>query len=246
MFAQCLRQIIPALRRSDLRSGTAVILVLFLALATGCTTNPRIAPITPIAETRPFANEINAFIAADRTNPPLKKAILFVGSSSIRLWKTLAQDFPEHRVINRGFGGSQIVDSVNYADHIVLPYRPRQIVMYAGGNDLNAKKSPQEVFSDYQAFVQRVHAVLPQTEITYISIAPNPARWAQIDRVREANRLIQAYSNEHAGLSFIDIHPHMLGKDGQPKPELFVADRLHMSANGYVIWREVVRPHLHR
>src|SRR5213083_239756 len=112
-----------------------------------------------------FHDEIEAFARSDRTNPPPQGAVLFIGSSSIRLWKTLAEDFPRHQVINRGFGGSQIIDSVNYAERIVLPYKPRLIVLYAGGNDLNDGKPPQQVFADYQAFVTKVHARLPDTRI---------------------------------------------------------------------------------
>lgn len=188
--------------------------------------------------------EIRAFEAADRTNPPPQGGILFIGSSSIRLWKTLAQDFPEYPVINRGFGGSQIADSVHYAHRIVVPYAPRLIVMYAGGNDINAGKSPEQVCADFWTFVQTVRRHLPETRIAYISIAPNPARWAQVDQVRAANACIQALCRTNAHLAFIDVFPHMLGPDGQPRPELFSADRLHMNAQGYALWTRLVRPFL--
>lgn len=193
-----------------------------------------------IAETNRFDGEIAAFEAKDRTNPPPKNAILFVGSSSIRLWKTLAEDFPQHKVINRGFGGSQIADSVHFAERIVFPYRPRMIVMYAGGNDINAGKTPEQVMGDFKAFVTKVRAKLPETRIAYISIAPNPARWAQVDRVRRANELIREFTATDSRLSFIDVFPHMLGEDGQPRPDIFVEDRLHMNENGYRIWKKVV------
>jgi lysophospholipase L1-like esterase len=193
---------------------------------------------------RPFAAEIAAFQASDETNPPPKQAILFIGSSSIRLWKTLAQDFPEHKIINRGFGGSQIIDSVNYAERIVLPYEAKQIVLYAGGNDINAGKTPEQVFADYKAFVAKVHAALPRTTIAYISIAPNPARWSQVERVKAANRLIEAHTRTDPRLSFINVFPKMLGEDGGPKPEIFVEDSLHMNAKGYALWKEIVRGHL--
>lgn len=188
--------------------------------------------------------EIRAFEAADRTNPPPKGGILFIGSSSIRLWTTLAQDFPEHPVLNRGFGGSQIADAVYFADRIVLPYAPRLIVMYAGGNDIHAGKSPEQVCADFWTFVQTVRRHLPQTRIAYIAIAPNPARWAEVDRVRAANACIHALCRTNAHLAFIDVFPHMLGPDGQPRPELFSSDRLHMNAQGYALWRRLVRPYL--
>jgi len=192
----------------------------------------------------PFENDIKAFEASDKTNPPPAGAILFIGSSSIRLWKTLAADFPNHQVINRGFGGSQIIDSINYAERIVFPYRPKQIVFYAGGNDINGGKNPERVLQDFQSFVKKVHSALPDTRIAYISIAGNPARWSQIERVRSANRQIEAFTRSDNRLRFIDIHSHMLGPDGFPKPEIFVSDRLHMNGEGYKIWTGIVGPYL--
>ena len=196
------------------------------------------------AASLPFAKEIEAFEAGDKTNPPPTGAILFIGSSSIRLWTTLAEDFPKHRVINRGFGGSEIIDSVNYAERIVLPYQPRLIVLYAGGNDINAGKNPGQVFTDYQAFVKKVHGALPKTRIDYISIAPNPARWAQVEKVKAANQLIEAHTKTDAHLTFINVFPKMLGEDGQPRPEIYVADRLHLNARGYELWKGIVGPYL--
>ena len=191
-----------------------------------------------------WQSEIAAFEAADKTNPPPQGAILFIGSSSIRLWKSLAQDFPQHQVINRGFGGSQIIDSVNYAQRIILPYRPRLVVLYAGGNDINSGKSPEQVFTHFQAFVKKIHAALPETRVAYISIAPNPARWAQVEKVRAANDLIAGYARGNPKLTFINVFPHMLGEDGQPRPEIFVEDRLHMNARGYALWTKIVAPYL--
>ena len=195
-------------------------------------------------KTNSFEKDILAFEASDKANPPPKNAILFIGSSSIRMWKTLAQDFPDYRVINRGFGGSQISDSLYFADRIVIPYAPRAIVFYAGGNDINAKKSPETVFNDFKTFVAKVRTKLPTTKIAYISVAPNPARWSQLDNVREANRLIREFTTKETGLSFIDIHPQMLGEDSQPKPDIYLADKLHMNEKGYAIWTRVVGEHL--
>jgi lysophospholipase L1-like esterase len=191
-----------------------------------------------------WEKEIAAFEASDRTNPPPQGAILFIGSSSIRMWRTLAQDFPQHQVINRGFGGSEVTNSYHFAERIVFPYAPKLIVLYAGGNDLNAKKTPERVFHDFKAFVEKVRAQLPATRIAYISIAPNPARWAQIEQVRQANRMINDYTNQDPNLMFIDTFSEMLGPDGLPKPDIFLDDRLHMNANGYAIWKKVVGEYL--
>jgi len=190
--------------------------------------------------TNRWEKEIAAFEARDKTNPPPKGAILFIGSSSIRLWKTLAEDFPDLKVINRGFGGSEIADSVHFLDRMVIPYEPKRIVMYAGGNDINANKTPEQVARDFRAFVAKVHAKLPETKIAYISIAGNPARWAQVERVKRANELIREFTTTDKRLQFIDVFPHMLGEDGKPLPDIFVEDRLHMNEKGYAIWKRVV------
>jgi lysophospholipase L1-like esterase len=211
-------------------------------LLAGCSSTP--TPARTLATNEPFAKEIQAFLDSDRTNAPARGGILFIGSSSIRLWKTLAQDFPDRPVFNRGFGGSQLADSVHYADLIILPYRPKQVVVYAGGNDINAGKSAEQVSADFQALVTKIRAGLPHAEITYISIAPNPARWAQVDKVRAANRLIEDYARHHSKVGFIDVYSHMLGADGMPKPDIYVADRLHMNERGYALWKQVVRPYL--
>lgn len=191
-----------------------------------------------------WEKDIAAFEAQDKTNPPEKGAIVFIGSSSIRMWSTLEQDFPKHRVINRGFGGSQIADSVKFADRIVIPYAPRLVVMYAGGNDINAKKTPEVVFADFKTFVKKVHAALPETVIAYISVAPNPKRWSQIEEVKAVNRMVAEYCAKQPKLEFIDVYPHMLGPDGKPKPDIFKADQLHMVDKGYRIWTDVVGKHL--
>ncbi len=229
----------------------AVLALVFLAL-----TAPSHAQ-APAVESKPAAVEsstptgpakwekdIAAFEASDKTNPPPKSAIFFIGSSSIRLWKTLTNDFPEHPVINRGFGGSQVSDSIEFAYRIVLPHEPRLIVMYAGVNDINAKKSPEQVLANFKTFVGKIRAKLPKTRIAFISIAGNPARWNQIDQVRAANKLVADYCKQGNNLDYIDTHSQMLGADGQPLPDIFVADRLHMNEKGYDIWKRVVAPYL--
>lgn len=196
------------------------------------------------AQTNRFEAEILAFEASDRTNPPPKRGVVFVGSSSIRLWKTLAADFPKHRVINRGFGGSEISDSIHYAKRVVIPYQPRMVVMYAGGNDIHNGKTPERVFADLTNFVATVRAALPRTRLAYISIAPNPARWTEVEKVRAANALISNYIRHQGNMEFINVFSHMLGADGQPRPEIYSEDRLHMNEKGYALWKEIVKRYL--
>ena len=191
-----------------------------------------------------WEKDIQAFEASDRTNAPPSNAILFVGSSSIRLWKTLAEDFPDVPVINRGFGGSQVADSVAFVDRIVTPYRPRQVVLYAGDNDLAAGRTPEQIEADFRTFVRRVHERLPQCWITFIAIKPSPARASLLDAARAANARVREVTRAHPRLSFIDIFTPMLGVDGRPRPELFVADKLHLNAEGYRLWAQLTRPYL--
>jgi len=191
-----------------------------------------------------WESAIKALEAADKTNPPPRNAIVFAGSSSILLWKTLAQDFPEYKIVNRGFGGSQISDSVAFAERIILPCRPRLVVLYAGHNDIAACKPPESSLGDLKAFVRKVHMALPKARIAFISIKPSPSRWHLVDKIKAANRMIEAYCRQDQRLIYIDVFQPMLGTDGQPRPELFVEDRLHMNAAGYALWTELIKPRL--
>jgi lysophospholipase L1-like esterase len=188
-----------------------------------------------------WETEIAAFEQMDRTNPPPKGALLFIGSSTIRLWETLAEDFPEHRVINRGFGGSQIVDSTHFAGRIIFPYAPRRIFLRAGGNDLWAGKTPEQVFAEFQEFVRTVHAKLPDTDIVFISLSPSPARWKQAEQEKTLNGMVEGYVRGKPHLQYLETYPMVLGPDGKPRAELFVADQLHFNAEGYKLLADRVR-----
>jgi lysophospholipase L1-like esterase len=187
-----------------------------------------------------WQKEIFAFAKQDEEKTPPVNPIVFTGSSSIRMWKSLADDFPSLPVMNRGFGGSEVFDSFNYAHLTVLRYKPGHVVMYAGGNDINGGKTPQRVLADFKAFVARVHAALPDCRVSYISSAPNPKRWAIIDKMRDLNCLMEQFTKTDPRLQFINVYPHMLGPDGRPKPDIFLKDELHMNEKGYAIWKEVV------
>lgn len=191
-----------------------------------------------------WEKEISAFEQSDATNPPPKNALLFIGSSTIARWKTLTQDFPEQQVINRGFGGSQIVDSTHFADRIIFPCAPRAIFLRAGGNDLWAGKLPEEVFADFKNFVTTVHEKLPETDIYFISLSPSLARWKQKDQEKALNTMVEQFIGQKPHLKYIETYSVVLGADGQPRPELFVADKLHFNAEGYKLLAAAVRPHL--
>jgi lysophospholipase L1-like esterase len=186
-----------------------------------------------------FTDDIRAFEELDRRNTPPKQAVLFVGSSTIRLWPT-ADRFPRLTVINRGFGGSHISDVNHFIDQTVLKYAARVVVLYAGDNDIGADKAPSRVLADYQAFVRRVHAAQPDTDIVFLAVKPSLARWTLWQKALALNDLVRAYSATRPRLHFVDIAPPMLGADGRPRPELFVEDGLHMSTQGYDIWTDIL------
>src|SRR6476659_8931814 len=186
---------------------------------------------------------IKAFEDADRVSPPPRNAIVFIGASSIVRWN-LKESFPElgAQAINRGFGGSLAADSVRYADRIVIPYKPRMVVFYAGDNDVEANHTPQQIADDFIAFERKVHAALPATQIVFISIKPSIRRFPWIEQIKGANALVRQYTASHPHLTFVDIVPQMLGADGKPRKELLVEDGLHMTPAGYKIWNDALRP----
>ncbi|HEV8540941.1 MAG TPA: SGNH/GDSL hydrolase family protein [Verrucomicrobiae bacterium] len=188
----------------------------------------------------PFEKEILAFEASDRTNPPPKGAVLFVGSSSIRLWTNLAQCFPRLTIVQRGFGGSCLPDSTAYAERIIIPYQPSKILVYAGDNDIARGDSPAEVASHFREFVQKIQSELRKTQIYFIAVKPSPSRWSLSPQAREVNALVRDYCTRNKGLKFIDVWEPMLNSNGQPEPSLFRADNLHMNGKGYELWTKII------
>lgn len=170
-------------------------------------------------------------------------AIVFTGSSSIKRWDSLAKDFPEHLVLNRGFGGSQLSDLIAYFERVVVPGNPKQIVIYSGTNGLNAGESPEHVLGDLATLAGMMRVALPDTKVAFISAAPNPKRWEQREAQEQFNRWMAAYC-ERYGYDYIDVWIPMMGADGMPSRDIYVADQLHMNAAGYVIWKAVVGPYL--
>lgn len=195
------------------------------------------------ARIRRWESAIQKFEQADRDNPPTAGGVLFVGSSSIRMWD-LDKWFPDLDATNRGFGGSHIADSVHYFDRFVTPHKPRIIVLYAGDNDIAGNKSPCRVLDDFRKFVAKVEKSLPGTKVVFIAIKPSLRRWNLVLRMRAANALIAAECAENDLLEYVDIDAPMLGEDGMPRKELFAKDGLHLSPAGYELWTELLEPHL--
>lgn len=194
---------------------------------------------TVLADAGKWEKEVAAFEQA----PTRKGSIVFTGSSTIRLWKTLEADFAGLPVINRGFGGSHLADSAELAERIVVPHEPSVVVLFAGTNDINAGRSPEDVAKSFEVWVGKMKEKLPKTGLCFLEITTSPSRWAQREKVLAANQLIKPLC-EKAGVKFVEIREKLLGPDGAPREELFVADRLHLNADGYRILAEAVRPFL--
>ena len=206
-----------------------------------CTCAPILALQTGAADPARFAETIDTWTALDKKNPPPENLVLFIGSSSIKMWKSLERDFPGTNVLNRGFGGSWTNDLLHYMDRIVLPYKPARIVVYCGENDIAHGEAPLVPFENWKTFVARVRKVRPDTKFYYIPIKPNPKRWNFWPKYQQANRLIQQFC-EKEGLAYLgDIPRKMLGQDGMPIPGIFAEDKLHLNAEGYKIWAREVR-----
>ncbi|MBM4029998.1 MAG: hypothetical protein FJ280_32050, partial [Planctomycetes bacterium] len=189
-----------------------------------------------------FENAIQAFEAADRASPPPAEPVLFVGSSTIRMWTDLAAAFPEHAVLNRGFGGSHMSDLLHYFDRVVAVYEPALVLVYEGDNDLASGKSVDHVYAEYVTFLDRVKRQLPGTDVAFLAVKPSPSRVKHLEAMRQLNVRLAALAAEDPVLWFIDVFTPMLDAAGQPRPELFGPDLLHMNAAGYALWQKVIGP----
>jgi lysophospholipase L1-like esterase len=214
-----------------------------LCLFTACQT-VTIDPVAREAAEKRWANELAEFERADAARPPEPGGMLLVGSSSFRMWNQVAAAFPERRVVNRGFGGSQMHELLALTDRLVWPYAPKEILVYEGDNDLASQKEPAQIEEEFRAFATLVHRRLPAATIYFVAIKPSPSRVQLLEQARETNERIAAYCATRSWLKFIDVFTPMLQTDGQPRPELFIADRLHLNDAGYALWTEVIRREL--
>ncbi len=186
--------------------------------------------------------EFAAMEAKDKQAPPSKQGIVFVGSSSIRMWD-LKESFPDLPAINRGFGGSQLSDSVEHFDRLVLPHQPRIVVLYAGDNDLaGGKKTPEQVTADFAAFQKKLRAALPECKLIFIGVKPSVARAKLLDKQRETNGLVRKSCEADKLSTFLDVEKPMQSADGQVRPDIFLKDGLHLNDAGYKIWNELLLP----
>ena len=229
------------------RTVVTVVVVLAALAAPGAQAQESAAPSPAAyaAAQKRWHDAFAAFDKADRENPPASDGVVFVGSSTIRLWTRLGDDFrAQPVVVNRGFGGSTMADCSLLAQELVVRYRPRQVVVYAGDNDLAEGRTPFQVLESFAHFANTVRAALPNTRISFISVKPSPSRAALLPKIQETNHIVGAYLRTQANTDYIDIFTPMLGADGRPRTELFRADMLHMNESGYRIWQAAIAPYL--
>jgi len=195
---------------------------------------------------QPFANDIAAFKKQDSIAFPLKNAILFVGSSSFTKWKDVQNYFPDHLIINRGFGGSSLPDVIRYEKDIIFPYQPKQVVIYCGENDVASSDTitPAIVLGRVKQLITDIRKELPKANIAFISLKPAPSRWAKKDRMIASNALIKKYLKKKKNTSFINVWDAMLDAEGKPMADIFIEDMLHMNAKGYAIWQKIMASYL--
>jgi len=204
-----------------------------------------VATVASAEAPSPWDASFAAFAAEDRAAPPPGGAVLFVGSSSIRMWSGLEGDFGGGKVVlKRGFGGSKLSDCVKNLQRLVIRYAPRTVLVYAGDNDLAGGSTPAQVLERFTAFVGGVRHALPDTRIDFISIKPSPLRASLIGEIRTTNALIHDYVASQPGLAYIDVYTPMLDADGAPRRELFRDDALHLNKAGYALWQSVIAPYV--
>lgn len=200
-----------------------------------------------IAAKARWRKELAAFDKADQEHMPAPGGVVFVGSSTVRMWTHLQQDFANvpGGVTNRGFGGSTLNDCALFARELVVRYKPRQVVVYAGDNDLAEGRQPLQVLDSFARFANTVRADLPDVRISFVSVKPSPSRENLLGQIRESNHVVSAYLNLLPNSEYIDVFTPMLGADGRPRPELFRGDKLHMTDDGYRLWHGIIASHVH-
>ena len=217
-----------------------IIFLVVIVISVSCTCN--LGDVEYASPAR-FNGAITAFELADSLNPPPKGAIVCIGSSSIRGWhENIKDDLSPLTIIPRGFGGSNMNDALYFSDRIILPYEPRAIIIYEGDNDIAQKIDPKKISNTFQLFVTKVHTEIPECRIYFLSIKPSISRWSLWQKMEKANNLIAQECAKDERLTFVDVSSKMFDKEGKPQKELFLKDDLHMTREGYLIWKDILKP----
>ncbi|MFK7774918.1 MAG: GDSL-type esterase/lipase family protein [Saprospiraceae bacterium] len=209
------------------------------------TTTPSVAKKSPAPFSR-FQSEIDQFIQQDKEIDFPKNGIMMTGSSSIRMWKTMAKDFSKFPVLNRGFGGATIPEVLHFAGKYIFQHEPQIIVFYCGENDISEGASPEIVFASFKTFVKIIETRLPNTKLVYISMKPSIARWNLWPKYQAGEKLIKEFVDENPKIEYMDSSISMLEKDGEVKKDIFIEDGLHMNAKGYKGWTSQLKPILEK
>lgn len=197
-------------------------------------------------EPYPFWNAVQNFKKADSSSFPASNQILFIGSSSFTMWRDVNDYFPGYKILNRAFGGSQLLDLIRYRYEVVYPYQPKQIVIYCGENDIAASDTVTAKMAE-QRFVTLFHLIrakYPNAPLAYVSMKPSPSRKHLQSKYQEANSGIEAFLKTQKHTAFIDVYSKMLKPDGSPMEDIFLKDNLHMNPKGYKIWQNIIKPYL--
>lgn len=197
-----------------------------------------------ISIAQPFAREFAQFKREDSIKFPEANQILFIGSSSFTIWQDVQTYFPTKPIVNRGFGGSTLLDVIYYSDKVIFPYRPKQIVIYCGENDVASSDTVSSliVLERFKTLFNLIRNKIPDIPILFVSLKPSPARWTMKDRMIASNTLIKKYLRKQKKTKFLSVWKPMLSANGEPKKEIFLEDKLHMNAKGYAIWQELIAP----
>ena len=223
-----------------------LLLASFLLVSCGAVMQARPKAQTDFAPINRYKEDIDRFAQQDQVNRHHPELAVFTGSSSIKLWESLPADMAPYPVLNRGFGGSTLREANHYFDQIAGKYKPSQLFLYCGENDLAEGASVQQTYDRLVTFLNRCASDLPSTQVIYLSIKPSPTNWSLRKKFAKLNTKVQSLSNNQASLQYLDITEVMLLPDGTPDPSLFLEDQLHMNSSGYARWSEVVKPTLSR
>lgn len=227
---------------------TFILLAILLAAGFGCKNESGkgiqagLSPRGDTVQVDRFEEEIKQFEVADKVQMPPKGAVLFVGSSSMRMWSTLAADFAPLPTINRGFGGSTTPEVMHYAERIVYKYQPSVIVYYCGENDMASDAPPQVAFQNFKKYIGETEKNLANTTVVFIAAKPSPQRWSMWKNFQQFNSMVEQFAQNRPNLRYVDLGKELMGANGEPDPALFVEDKLHLNASGYAKWTAVLKP----
>lgn len=196
------------------------------------------------AHSQNFKSDVSAFKKQDSIAFPPSNAILFIGSSSFTRWKDVSVYFPNYTIVNRAFGGSTLLDVIHYEKEVIFPYKPKQIVIYCGENDIASSDtiSGKTVFGRFKTLYGDIRKVFPKVSIVYVSMKPCPSRWKMKERLINGNELIRDFIKTQKNTVFVSVWEKMLDSNSEPMSTIFIEDRLHMNAQGYSIWQKIIEP----